>query len=97
MYNIQYVMWDLKTPFGFLCKVITNQLFFKLIFFAEFRHKCEEDIDCEGELLCVLISNATKTTSLGRGAAVKLCQCPERADEFDDNCNGKYCIYVLVL
>lgn len=57
----------------------------------KFRHKCEEDIDCEGELVCVLISNTTKTTGFNRSPAVavaKLCQCPERVDEFDDNCNG---------
>lgn len=65
---------------------------------SEFRHKCEEDIDCEGELVCVLISNNTKTTGFNRSPAVsvaKLCQCPERVDEFDDNCNGM-CVLIYI-
>lgn len=65
---------------------------FWLDLIVEFRHKCEQDVDCDGELICSLISNATKTTGFNRApvSVLKLCQCPDRTDEYDDSCNGNF-------
>lgn len=65
---------------------------FSIQFLSEFRHKCEQDTDCDGDLICSLINNATKSTGFNRAPVniLKLCQCPDRTDEYDDSCNGGF-------
>lgn len=65
------------------------------MFFAELRHQCVDNDQCDIEMIC-LAENATKSTGFGRNpnaiSASKICLCDEengyKEDVDDNHCNG---------